>query len=166
MVSNVVTRLVLPDGSYVAQRLDFAIIYAGYLTHWWGPGWISALSLSNNGRPFPQIGIARSDTEASSSWLLIWRGPWQAEFIAGWFDDRRVATNTFWDGLRVTLNPLPGLEIGFARTDELCDKGHPLESYSAFAEQFAARHRRPTQFVVTGLPAIAPKGRIPESGVG
>ena len=51
-----------PDGTYIAQKLGGAVVYAGYLTHWWGPGWISALSLSNNARPFPQVGISRLDT--------------------------------------------------------------------------------------------------------
>ena len=122
----------VPDGSYVAQRLDFAVLYAGYLTHWWGPGWISALSLSNNARPFPQIGIQRSETSASTSPLFSWLGPWQAEFIVGWFDDRRVATNTLWDGLRFTFNPIRGLEVGASRSDELCGEGHtckPLATY-------------------------------------
>ncbi len=47
------------------------------------------------------------------------------EFLVGWLDDSRIATNTIYDGLRVTFNPLPGLEIGLARTEELCGDGHP-----------------------------------------
>ena len=31
----------------------------GYLDHWWGPGQISALQLSNNARPMPQVGIRK-----------------------------------------------------------------------------------------------------------
>ena len=124
----------VPDGSYVAQRLDFAVIYAGFLTHWWGPGWISALPLSNNARPFPQIGIARSSTAAFSSPWLSWLGPWQAEFVVGWLDDRRIATNTFWDGLRITFNPVPGLEIGLGRNDELCGKGHPCKPLATYLD--------------------------------
>ena len=122
----------VPDGSYVAQRLDFALVYAGYLTHWWGPGWISALSLSNNARPFPQMGIERSETSASTSPLLSWLGPWQTEFIVGWFDDRRVATNTLWDGFRFTFSPLTGFEVGLSRSDELCGKGHPCKPLATY----------------------------------
>ena len=126
----------VPDGSYIAQKIGGAIAYAGYLTHWWGPGWISALSLSNNARPFPQIGIERDETSAFDTPILSWLGPWQAEFMIGLLDDSRVATNTIYDGLRVTFNPLPGLEIGLARTQELCGKGHPcvpLKYYFEFA---------------------------------
>jgi hypothetical protein len=54
------------DGTYVAAKLGGVRVYAGYLEHWWGPGEISALSLSNNARPVPQIGIERSSSAASS----------------------------------------------------------------------------------------------------
>ena len=126
----------MPDGSYVAQKIGNAVVYGGYVTHWWGPGWISALSLSNNARPFPQIGVARDETAAFDTPWLSWIGPWQAEFFVGWLDDSRFATNTLYNALRVTLNPLPGLEIGLARTEEFCGDGHPcvpLKYYFEFA---------------------------------
>lgn len=120
------------DGSYIAQRVGNAAIYVGYLPHWWGPGWFSALSLSNNARPFPQVGVSRiSTTPFKSSWLS-WIGPWQAEFFVGWLDGPRVAKNTLYDGLRVTFNPLPGLEIGVARTDELCGEDHPCKPLATY----------------------------------
>ena len=122
----------MPDGSYVAQKVGGALVYAGYLTHWWGPGWISALSYSNNARPFPQVGIERDDTDAFQTPWLSWLGPWQMEFLVGWFNDKRVATNTYWDGFRFTFNPLPGLQIGLARTDELCGKGHPCKPLATY----------------------------------
>jgi Capsule assembly protein Wzi len=126
----------VPDGSYIAQKIGGAVAYAGYLTHWWGPGWISALSLSNNARPFPQVGIERDETSAFDTPWLSWIGPWQAEFMVGLLDDSRIANNTIYNGLRVTFNPAPGLEIGLARTEELCGTGHPcvpLKYYFEFA---------------------------------
>ncbi|HJW42298.1 MAG TPA: capsule assembly Wzi family protein [Rhizomicrobium sp.] len=126
----------MPDGSYVAQKLGSSVLYAGYVTHWWGPGWISALSLSNNARPMPQIGIERDETSAFRTPWLSWLGPWQAEFMVGLLDDSRVAANTIYSGMRVTFNPFPGLEIGLARTDEMCGTGHPcvpLKYYFEFA---------------------------------
>jgi Capsule assembly protein Wzi len=115
----------LPDGSYVAQRVGNAIIYGGYLTHWWGPGWISALSLSNNARPFPHIGIERIDTSAFENPWLSWLGPWQAEFLVGILDGPRVDRNTLYNALRFTFNPWPGLEVGLVRTEEFCGEHHP-----------------------------------------
>lgn len=122
----------VPDNSYIAQKIGGAVVYGGYVTHWWGPGWISALSLSNNARPMPQIGIARAETDAFETPWLSWLGPWQLEFLFGWLDDSRVATNTLYDGLRFTFNPLPGLEIGLARTQELCGEGHPCHPFQDY----------------------------------
>ncbi|HXC56327.1 MAG TPA: capsule assembly Wzi family protein [Rhizomicrobium sp.] len=141
-----------PDGSYVAQKIGGAVVYAGYLTHWWGPGWISALSLSNNARPFPQIGIARDETDAFSSPWLSWLGPWQAEFFVGLLDGPRVARNTIYVGARVEANPLPNLEIGLSRTTEMCGTGHrcvPLADYFGTATQ------SPTQPDYTNDEAVA-----------
>lgn len=118
------TKLML-DGSYIATKVGGALVYAGELSHWWGPGWISALSLSNNARPMPQVGIERlSDTPFT--WpVLRWLGPWQAEFFVGLLDGPRVARNTVYNALRFTFNPAPGLQVGLARTDEMCGTGHP-----------------------------------------
>jgi len=113
-----------PDGSFIAQRVGGVVGYAGYLTHWWGPGWISALSLSNNARAFPQIGFSRIDTAPFRTPFLSWLGPWQHEFFVGVLDDDRVAKNTIYVGTRFTFNPLPGLQIGLARTTEMCGTGH------------------------------------------
>ena len=116
---------IVPDGSYIAQKLGGAVIYGGYLSHWWGPGWVSALSVSNNARPMPQIGIERDETSAFETPWLSWLGPWQFEFMVGLLDDSRVAVNTVYDAMRFTFNPLPGLEIGLGRTQMLCGTGHP-----------------------------------------
>ncbi|MDR3528824.1 MAG: capsule assembly Wzi family protein, partial [Rhizomicrobium sp.] len=58
------------DGSYIAQRLGDTVVYAGYMPHWWGPGWMSAMSLSTNARPVPQVGFSRLSTAPfKSPWL-------------------------------------------------------------------------------------------------
>lgn len=124
----------LLDNSYIAQRVGNAAVYAGYLTHWWGPGWTSALSLSNNARPFPQIGITRIDTTGFSAPAFSWIGPWQAEFFVGVLDGPRVARNTLVDGLRFSFNPIHGLEIGIARLDELCGTGHPCKPFATYVD--------------------------------
>lgn len=126
---------VLLDNSYIAQKIGGAVVYAGYLSHWWGPGWISALSLSNNAHPMPQIGVSRLSTSAFQTPWLSWIGPWQAEFFVGLLDGPRIDKNTLYSGLRVTFSPLPGLEIGLARTEEFCGQHHqckPIADYFNF----------------------------------
>lgn len=120
------------DGSYIAQRLGDAVVYAGYMPHWWGPGWVSAMSLSTNARPMPQIGISRIGTAPFETPWLSWLGNWQAEFFVGLLDGPRVARNTIYDGLRVALSPLPGLEIALSRTDMMCGSGHPCKPLAGY----------------------------------
>ena len=122
----------VPDGSYFAQRIGNAAIYAGYVSHWWGPGWISAMSLSTNARPVPQVGISRISTAPFDTPWLSWLGPWQMEFFVGVLDGPRVARNTIYDGFRLGFSPLPHLEIGLARTDQMCGTGHPCKPVAEY----------------------------------
>jgi hypothetical protein len=134
----------MAEGSYVAAKVGGALVYAGYLDHWWGPGWISALSLSNNARPMPQIGIERLETSASSWPVLRWLGPWQAEFLVGMLDGPRITPDTFYNGLRLTFHPLDGLEIGLARTEEFCGQGHPcspIRDYFSLRNDFGVTNK-------------------------
>jgi hypothetical protein len=129
------TTKLMPDESYIAQKAGPLLLYGGYMSQWWGPGWVSALSLSNNARPMPKIGLERLDTSASTWPVLRWLGPWQAQFFVGLLDGPRQQRDTFYNGLRFTFNPAPGLEIGLARTEEFCGQGHacaPLRDYFSF----------------------------------
>jgi hypothetical protein len=126
----------MPDGSYGTVRLGDVRLYAGYLDHWWGPGQISALQLSNNARPMPQVGIARAQTAASSWPILRWLGPWQAEFFLGYLDGPRLQTDTYYSAVRLAIHPLAGFEMALARTEEFCGEGHncvPLRDYFHFS---------------------------------
>lgn len=90
------------------------------------------MSLSNNARPFPQIGISRIDTAPFSSPWLSWMGPWQGELFVGVLDGPRTARNTLFNGMRIAINPLPGFEFALARTEQLCGTGHPCDPVSEF----------------------------------
>ena len=119
------------DGSYLAQRWKGVELYGGEVGHWWGPGWVSALSYSTNTRPFPQVGIASAGTQRFKTRWLRWIGPWRAEAVVGLLDDRRIDRNTLFDAVRFTFMPAKGLEIGFARTQILCGRGHPCSVLGA-----------------------------------
>jgi len=119
------TNKIMPDGSYLSARLGGIRVYAGYLDHWWGPGQISTLQLSNNARPMPQIGFMRSSTLASNWPILRWLGPWQVEFFLGTLDGPQIQSNVRYSGGHLSISPLPGLELGVAKTEEFCGQGHP-----------------------------------------
>ncbi|OJU10799.1 MAG: hypothetical protein BGN85_03395, partial [Alphaproteobacteria bacterium 64-11] len=147
------------DGSYIAQLVGNSIVYAGYLPHWWGPGWMTALSLSNNARPFPHVGIMRADTSAFTWPVLRWLGPWQAELFVGLLDGDRITRNTIYNGLRFSFNPLPGLEIGIARMDEVCGSGRPCSPLSEWFH-FSNNSKQVNQTNDEGLIDIHYSGHI------
>ncbi len=122
---------IAPDGSYIAQRIGGTLLYAGYVPHWWGPGWSTALTESTNARPFPQVGLTRMSSSPFASRFLRWIGPWRFEIGAGLLDDQRVARHSYWDGIRFTFNPVKGLEIGGARNQIFCGRGHPCNLVKA-----------------------------------
>jgi hypothetical protein len=115
------------DGSYIAERVGGIAFYAGYETRWWGPGWDTALSISNNARPFPTIGYRRLSTTPFSWPFLRWLGPWNHEQFFGIFDDPRLARNTLFHATRFEFNPFKGFEFAIARMTEFCGTGHPCE---------------------------------------
>jgi hypothetical protein len=120
------------DDSYAATLVGPAIVYAGYKSHWWGPGWISSMSLSNNARPLPQVGVSRASTTASKSPWLSWLGPWQYEFFVALMDGPRTDKNTILIGTRAAFSPIDHLEIGISRLTEICGLHHtchPLWDY-------------------------------------
>jgi hypothetical protein len=126
----------MADGTYFSARLGDALIYAGYLDHWWGPGQISALQLSNNARPMPQIGFERASTAASSWPVLRWAGPWQFEFFLAKFDGPQIQSNVYYNGAHLTISPLPGLELGVAKTEQFCGQGHPCSPLRDYFTNF------------------------------
>lgn len=127
---------IMPDGTYLSARLGGVRLYAGYLDHWWGPGQFTALQLSNNARPMPQFGISRSGTQASSWPILRWLGPWQLEFFLGKLDGPQIQSNVYYNAAHLTINPLPGLEIGLAKTEQFCGQGHPCSPLRDYFTNF------------------------------
>jgi len=115
------------DGTELTVLLGNIQLYGGWVEQWYGPGWMSALSLSNNARPFPKIGLMRNNPHAFESKWLRWLGPWQINTYAGLLDGPRIDKDTLNLGLRLSFNPLKGLEIGLTRLTEMCGQNHPCQ---------------------------------------
>lgn len=124
------------DGTYIAQRVDNWILYAGWLDEWWGPGETTTLMLSTNARPFPKVGFMRSNPHAFETPWLSWIGPWQINGFLGVLPDDRRVTNPLTFGLRVTINPIPGLELGASQLMVFCGSGRPCGPSTFFKGLF------------------------------
>jgi len=113
------------DGSYLAATVGNWVIGAGSLDRWWGPGWQSSLILSNNARPLPAIWLNGRNARAPQSDWLSWMGPWDFTLFAGEMESSRTVPEARLVGMRLTLRPVQGLDIGFSRILQLDGKGRP-----------------------------------------
>ncbi|MEO0412540.1 MAG: capsule assembly Wzi family protein [Pseudomonadota bacterium] len=119
-------RNVTFDNAYLSQEIGNWIGYVGTVERWWSPGWNNALIFSTSARPQPQVGLKRNSPDPFKSKWLSWLGPWSIDmFLAlqddsgGRFDDDLIG------GLRVDVQPLPGLTFSVKRAIQLCGEGRP-----------------------------------------
>lgn len=114
------------DGSYVAQAVGNWIFYGGLVDQWYGPGFDGGLVLTNNARPTPKVGLMRLDPKPFKWRFLRWIGPWQLNVFASRLEnDRNDFAHPYFMGIRFSMRPLKGLDIGFSRGLQLCGQGRP-----------------------------------------
>jgi membrane-associated phospholipid phosphatase len=108
---------------------------------WWGPGWQSALPLSNNSPPLDGIGFQRAAALPSESPWLSWLGPWNMDFFLARTEGEPPApgSNPLLSGWRLTARPLPLVEIGVTRMVQFGGTGHP-ETLGSFARAVVGSH--------------------------
>ncbi len=104
------------DGSYIATQLGNWIIGAGAIERWWGPGWQSSLTISNNARPTPGLFIRRNESFGSNLPIASLLGPWTLEIFANTLEKERAASRAKLLGARFTFMPFSFLEVGHSRT--------------------------------------------------
>lgn len=97
---------------------------------WWGPGWQSALGLSNNAPAMSAIGLQRASATTSASPWLAWMGPWNADVFVGRAEDVTQPADPMIVGARLTLRPFTHLEIGLTRTAQWGGKGRDMSAHS------------------------------------
>lgn len=116
------------DGSHLTGRFGNWLLGAGALDRWWGPGQESSLILSNNARPMPALFFARATSTPFDSAWLRWVGAWRLEgFLARMEGERQDVDRPLFLGLRLSLRPLRGVEIGLSRTAQFCGRGRPCD---------------------------------------
>lgn len=113
------------DGSYLDGLIGNWQLYGGWIDKWYGPGWTSSLTLSNNARPVPKVGLMRNSPHAFETKWLSWLGAWQFDTFVGVLDDSRKDRNTILAGVRGSFMPIEHLEVGITRLSMLCGENHP-----------------------------------------
>jgi membrane-associated phospholipid phosphatase len=108
---------------------------------WWGPGWQSALPLSNNSPALDGIGFQRSEVLPSASPWLSWLGPWNMDFFLARTEGEPPGpgSNALLSGWRLTARPFPLLEVGLTRMAQFGGTGH-AETLGSFARAVVGSH--------------------------
>ena len=93
---------------------------------WWGPGWQSALPLSNNAPVLDGVGFQRAGVTPSESPWLSWLGPWNAEFFLARTEGETPGpgADALLSGMRVTAKPFSHVEIGLTRMVQFGGQGY------------------------------------------
>lgn len=127
---------VLLDGSFLEYRAGPWAFGIGAPERSWGPSRHASLVLSRNARPVPGAYLRR-DSQRSEWFWLSWLGPIEAEFFLGVLDGHVTPNNPRFLGMRIGVEPLPGLEIELLRTAQYGGDGRD-NSFSAFTDALLA----------------------------
>ncbi|MEJ5220062.1 capsule assembly Wzi family protein [Cognatishimia sp. D5M38] len=113
---------VLFDDSYVERDFGLWTLGAGAKDWHWGPSRYTSLVLSDNTRPVPGVYVSRAPSEFESPWLS-WLGEWSGDILVGQLAEHTAPADTKLLGMRLDINPLPGLEVEFVRMVEFGGDG-------------------------------------------
>ena len=129
------------DDSAVAVDLAGWQAQAWAHRSWWGPGWQSALPLSNNAPAFDGIGFQRATLRPSESPWTSWIGPWNLDFFLARAngDTTGLGSDPLLSGLRMTARPFSHLELGLTRMAQFGGRGH-AETLGSFGRAVFGAH--------------------------
>jgi hypothetical protein len=109
---------------------------------WWGPGWQSALPLSNNAPAFDGIGLQRASEARSASPWLSWMGPWNLDFFLARTEGvrtRELGSASLVSGGRLSFKPFSHVELGLTRMVQFGGEGH-AETLGSFLKAVVGSH--------------------------
>lgn len=134
------TRTGLPgfslEGSELSHPLGAGRVYLSQERRHWGPGWVGSLVLDGAAPPLAAAGWRKMDDRAFESRWLSWLGPWGADFFVGGLAGHEQPDRPWLVGMRVTVQPLQGLELGLSRTMQWGGRGRD-ESLRGFLRALA-----------------------------
>lgn len=116
------------DGSYVAGKLWNQWVGFGAVPIYWGPGHDGSLIRGDATRPVVGFLAQRAEQDAFETKWLSWIGPWQYQLFAGQLQRYSAVPKAQLLGMRLTIQPLPYLELGASRSFQIGGDGQPDDS--------------------------------------
>jgi len=124
------------DESYLATYLGNWIFSIGMQDRWWGPGWDTSLSMSNNARPIPALALSRKSAIPVTIPFTEYEIPWTVTSYMGVMDDERIIKDTLLWGFRLNFRPAQNWEIGLTRLAQWAGENRP-KGFSTFLDVLA-----------------------------
>ena len=98
---------------------------------WWGQGRHGSLVLTDNAHPLDMLRVT-NPSPILLPWVLKYLGPFRFDVFWSRLEDDRAVPHPYFAGLRLTVKPLPWLELGGSRTVIFGGKGRPDVGFSDF----------------------------------
>jgi hypothetical protein len=126
------------NDSYLAAYMGNWVVSLGMQDRWWGPGWDTSLSMSNNARPMPALALTRMSAVPVGIPFTEIEIPWTVTTFMGWMDDERVIEDTLLWGFRFNFLPMDNLEVSISRLAQWSGENRPSE-FDTFIDLLAGK---------------------------
>ncbi|HOX07241.1 MAG TPA: capsule assembly Wzi family protein [Planctomycetota bacterium] len=105
-------------------------LLAGREPLWWGPGRHGSLLLSTNARPLDLVRVG-NDEPVLLPWVFSRVGPLRVEsFVARLDDESQPFPNPYFAGARISVIPLPWVELGASRVAMFGGRGRTVDGHT------------------------------------
>jgi Capsule assembly protein Wzi len=113
------------DGSMLTLALPVGELYASVQSRHWGPGWAGSLILDGAAAPLPAIGWRQLQPREFDSAGLKGLGRWSADIFIAALEGHAEPARPALVGMRLGLEPWPGVQLGLSRTMQWGGRGRP-----------------------------------------
>ena len=120
----------LLDTYVSASVADWSLSF-GKQSLWWGPDYGGELMFSNNAEPIYMFRATRT-TSIRLPWIFHWLGPMKTDFFFGKLSGNQFPPRPLLHGEKISIKPIPDLELGFGRLAELGGVGRALTPAAVF----------------------------------
>jgi hypothetical protein len=135
-------------------------VSVGRQSLWWGPGRHGSLILTSNAKPLDMVRIT-NPTPLRLPWILEYLGPFRFDVFWSKLEEDRHIPEPYFAGLRLSVKPLPWIELGASRTVLFGGKGQPDTEFSDFVTILGGKNLSGGKDTSNSLAAIDACIRLP-----
>ncbi|NLV24798.1 MAG: capsule assembly Wzi family protein [Deltaproteobacteria bacterium] len=135
-------------------------VSAGRQALWWGQGRHGSLILTNNAQPLDMVRVNTARPLRLPA-LFGFQGAFGFDLFWSRLEDNRAVPEPYMAGLRLTLKPLPWLEVGASRTVLFGGEGRPGVDFDEFFTILGGKNPKSGEDNQNSVAAIDARLRLP-----